>query len=490
MSARLHDFRLTFVTFTTLAVVVLLMIVGASFYSGLSSNKSIQTSTVLENSGYALYSEGIYYLSIFTSDGHGKPLSGVVQTATFTGHGVTYPSVNTTTSQDGRCQLVVPLPDGNYTVDYSSSYPNSGISATGSIGWLAPGEVVPLAGLGSPVYPVGPNPSSGPDKLLVFAVGANDSLPSGFGVYFAVLANGSGTTYLPPSQMTAVGILSTYEQILSLQLPTTALHNDSILVEVFDTASALFASTSFPVSSLSRVGQPPPALPSGFQAFSFAEGQMGLVVPLVAVFVAFRVYGQDRSNGVLEFLLSSPLSRTDVALSRYATGTATLALGIVVAVAVMDVAASRTGFAVFSGPLFTLLVASMLVPGFVMIGIMLVCSRLTTSPAVLLAAGVVLWVVVSVLWQPLVLDPALSTSLSGSITSSMFPQLQAGYVHLEFANPVDFPSLVEALALPVFQQAGLTPASAGITPFTLAVAGVSWVAAPFLIFWQLARRYD
>ncbi|MGC2289272.1 MAG: ABC transporter permease [Thermoplasmata archaeon] len=490
MSASIYDLRLTFATLTTLAVVVLMMVVGATFYAELAANKPAAGSTVLKNSGYAFYSGGNYYLSIFTSDGRGNPLAGVGQTATFMSGKLTYPSVNSTTSQDGRCQLVFRLPDGNYTVSYDSSYPNSGITATGSLGWLAPGEVVSLTGLGSPIYPVGPNPSSGPDKLIVFAVGPNDSLPSGFGVYFAVLVNGSDTTYLPPSQMTAIGTLSTYDQALSLQLPPAASEKDSVLVEVFNTTAGLLASTSFPISELSLVGQPPPPLPSGFQAFDFAEGGMGLVVPIVAVFVAFRAYGQDRSNGVLEFLLSSPLSRSNVALSRYTAGAATLAIAIVAAVAVMDAAAWRTGFAVFSGPLYVLIVASLLVPGLAMLGIILVCSRLTTSSTVMFATGIVLWVIVSVLWQPLVLDPALSTGFSSSISAEMFPQLQPGYVHLEFANPVDFASLLQALALPVFQQAGLTPASAGITPLTVTLAALSWVVAPFLVFWELARRSD
>jgi hypothetical protein len=72
----------------------------------------------------------------------------------------------------------------------------------------------------------------------------------------------------------------------------------------------------------------------------------------------------------------------------------------------------------------------------------------------------------------------------------MYPTLQPSYVRLEFANPVDFPTLVEALALPVFQPAGLTPASAGVTPLNVSLAGLSWVLIPFLGFWELARRFD
>ena len=370
-----------------------------------------------------------------------------------------------------------PSPNGfNYTLSVNGG---SSVVALGVLP-AADGTVQSLAG--NPVAIVtDPSNSSRVDAVFVYE-GPNGTLPTGYGVYYGF---SSGFVAGPPSrgEMASLGTSAGY--VSAFKLPPAPSGDDTVTVAAFKPDGALLGSSSETTSAPVVAALSPNALFTAFISSIFS-----LVVPLMAVLVSYNSYGKDRASGVLDSVLTRPVSRVGLGGSRYLSIVFAIALAVALATGVMAVISQAMLGSTISLWFAAYTVAGLAVEGAAFVGLIMLISRVVMAAGGGIGAGVVRWVVLDFAWGIIVL--LASYAMGVQIGSGDYLSLS---IRSAFFNPAQFYSLVGEFlnGVSLVSGSGSTPISAatyGLTPLTLAAAGAFWVLAPLAGFLYLATRRD
>lgn len=217
---------------------------------------------------------------------------------------------------------------------------------------------------------------------------------------------------------------------------------------------------------------------------------MGIIfsffVPLLGIQSGYSTYARDRASGVLETVLVRPVTRTRVIISRYLAVVLASAVGIGLAVGLVD-GMNQAELGVFLPAQDTLgLFAALLVETVAYAGILFLIAHLVRTPGAVMGASVVSFVLIDVIWFFLLVFVAL---LLGGVNTTAGLK---GVVQLEYCDPSGFTFLMLAYAqgglFGDFYHAPL--GTLGVTPIGLLVAGLFWSTVPFLFALYLARTRD
>ncbi len=441
------------------------------------------TSNVPIGSGSApvlvYYSGSEYRFLAYSYNGYGQPVQGTSLNLTLAENGIEKSTVATTNSSGyADWSLIAPPPKGqmSYTLRVDGQVVSQGIGypfpANGNIG---------VAG-GTPLSLVTDPANSSGSEVLFFYEGPNGTLPHDYGVYYSFSNYAQGGSMGPTnmSEMTLLGRCTGFAT--TFKLPPMPSSDNTVTVAVFSDNGTL-------VNAASETSFGPTSAPPSPRALftSLSSSILALVVPLMAVLVAYNSYGKDKATGVLESVLTRPVTWRGLSLSRYLAMVFSIGLAVAMAVVVMaGISQVLLGATIpLDFALYT--VGGLLVEAAAFVGVMMVIAQLVRSAGGIIGVGIVLWVVLDFFWGIIVLVAAVF--LGTQIGSGDY---LAVTIKSSFFNPAQFYSLVGEYLNGVSLVSGgtsISPATYGLTPLTLAAAAAFWVLAPLAgVMYLVARR--
>ncbi len=431
----------------------------------------------------AYYSGGDYHFLAYSYNTYGQPVVGTPINVTFSGSGAP-PSSEATTNASGLATWTV-----------TGSPPSNGLSFTLRISGNAieegtlppspsPGGLILTGGNPSP-FVVDPSNSSRTDVLLVYE-GPNGTEPTMYKVYYSYGASQQNFPPLNESQMTFLGTPTSYVSVF--RLPPAPSGTTLTSVGIFDENGTLVSGSS---SSFQGVGGPfvPPTPEQLFT--SFTSSIFALLVPLMAILVAYNTYGKDKATGVLESVLARPVTRRGLALTRYTSILLSISVAVIVAMAAMELISQALLGKIFSPTFAVYTIAALVVEAAAFVGLTMLISHVLKSTGGIIGVGVGLWIVLDFFWSVFILVAALLLGVQIGSGNYLGVTIDSG-----FLNPAQFYGLVQQYlnGVTITSTSGasipISPATYGLTPFTLVGAAAFWVFVPLAGSLYLATHRD
>jgi len=434
-------------------------------------------------SAMEFYSGGEYHLLAYSYNTYGQPVAGTPLNLTFSGTGAPPPSYAVTNSS-GLASWVVPAGASGSQQLYA--FQVSGRSVTQ--GTLPPtttvGEVNFIGGQPLP-FVVDPANSSRTD-VLFFYEGPNGTLPTMYRIYYNYSSTQGSGQPPDPSHMTLLGSPTSFVSVFKLPQPPHGTTTTTVAAYGPNGAPVDISSTTS--QSIGGGAFTPPSPQELFTAFT--AGILSLVVPLMAILVAYNSYGKDRATGVLESVLTRPVTRRGLGLSRYLSIVISLAVAVTITMGVME-GISQILLGKILSPTFALYtVAALVVEAAAFVGITMLISQALKSAGGIIGLGIGLWVLLDFFWSILILIGAYLLGVQIGSGNYLGLTIDSG-----FLNPAQFYGLVgQYLGGTTITTSGagtpISPATYGLTPFTLVAAAAFWVLVPLASFLYLAVRRD
>ncbi len=428
------------------------------------------------------YRSPSYHILAYSYNTYGQPVSGAVVNLTITDQAGTHSS-SATTNSSGYSSWTIVGNSGGQQVAYAVSTGNSGVQGTSP--QLQTGEVFTFDG-----YPINmvvdPANSSRSDVLFVYE-GANGSLPTMYNVYYNISRIlGPVVTTPNETQMALLGTPTGFAT--TFHLPSVPATTALVTIGAFGPNGTNALYSSYEGSSLG--GLPVSVTPN--QIFtSFTASILSLVVPLMAVLVAYGSYGKDKATGVLESVLSRPITRRGLALSRFISILLSISVALVVTMSVMEVISQALLGSILSPAFAAYTVGALIVEAAAFTGIIMLLSHVLKSSGSIVGLGVGLWILLDFFWGLLILIAALA--LGVQIGSGNYLGLT---IQSAFFNPAQFYVLVGdflnglSISSSFGTQIPISPATYGLTPVSIVADGLLWVLVPAGLLLYCASRRD
>ncbi len=479
-----YDFRRTLLSKGVLISILVIVLLSVAVLPSIKSSTAPYVPVPNSSSAIFLYNEtGTYHVTAVSYNRFGDPLSGSVLTLTLSNGTVR----SYLTNSSGVASAAIPT--GEVTQNCIIGFQEAGASYQnfqGSCSMSPPGR--PVLYFGSPIGGVVDSANSSRIDAIAVYLGPHGGAPVGYKFLVNYTVSSAGGVFPGPVNITysEVGTMSSVKQVFSL--PQFPPDTNGVNLALAYPNGTVAVSQWFPPQSLEVVR--PTVRPADIFG-SFISAVMTLIVPLVAIIVAYGSYGKDRTTGVLESVLSRPVSRLGLATSRYVSIVLALAAALVGTMAAMQVISQVYLGSMLGIDFAAYTVAALLVEAVAFVGLVLFFSHLTRSEGGLLAMGIITWVVLVFFWDVLVLIVAGQLGLSTG--SSDFLGFVLG---LDFADPARFFVLAMTYltgTVPVSIGLGgftVNPGQYGITPVTLVADAALWVLAPLAAFVVLAVKRD
>jgi ABC-type transport system involved in multi-copper enzyme maturation permease subunit len=495
MKSYLWDARATLTSKSILIIVAIIILVSFTVIPAFAGNTVTGSNPIQV---YAYYDNSGYHVLALVSNQFGQGVEGASIQAFLSYSNSTY-SAEGITNSSGEAQVVVVAPlNANYYLNYTINEPNgiqSGVgneqpfllySPNGTVQSLPPGKVVNLLGLGNSIVAV--SDAANPSRMDIEAtwVLPYGRAPVGYQIYYKFLNSSVPTGSLNESNMQFLGTMSSYRQTFHVpKIEPNLSTSGQIVFGVFypnGTSTSYFE--PFSPSEL----YPPPTQPASgvgsVTVIEFFRDIFGVIVPLLAIIGAYNSYGNDRVSGVLESVLSQTVTRRGLSVTRYLSTFSPMAAATAVSTAIADEISLYFTGQLVDNWIMLALVGAILVELAAFIGIMMLLSHLVRSSGSLVGIGVGIFVVFDFFWGFILAILAGPNNLRMAVIG-------------QFANPVEFVSLVGEYFTHVAMLVGLSPFDFSITPSTYGITissvvttAIIWVAVPFAIFLYLATKRD
>jgi ABC-2 type transport system permease protein len=476
-----HDFARTFKSKS----VIISMAVIIALSLGLIPLVGLTTSVFTGSSGgtavMEYYAGGEFHFLAYAYNTYGQPVVGTPINITITGPGAPGSSMVTTNSSGFAAWTASGRLSNSsmpYVLRISGNTVVEGIFPPN----LKPGEV---NSLGNPLSQVtDPSNSSRSDVLFAYE-GPFGARPTTYRLYYSYSSSPTGGM-LNESQMTFLGSPTTYVSTFKLPQPPSGTATTS--VGVFDANGTLVSGSS---SSVVSIGGAPFTPPTPEQLFtSFVSSILSLVIPLMAILVAYNSYGKDKATGVLESVLTRPVTRRGLGLTRFLAILISISIALVVTVMVME-GESQALLGKILPPAFALYtIGALVVEAAAFVGLTMLISHLIRSTGGIIGVGVGLWILLDFFWGILIFLGAYILGVQIGSGNYLGLTIDSG-----FLNPAQYYGLVGQYLNGVTISSGgasipISPATYGLTPFTLVGAAAFWIVVPLAGFLYLATHRD
>jgi ABC-type transport system involved in multi-copper enzyme maturation permease subunit len=414
------------------------------------------------------YSEG-YHFSACVIDGAGAPVAGALVTISFETAGNSTPVATVSGHSDpaGMVNLSMNISAGTYVAAFSASSEHSDFGFTLPLPFPRPGQAIYGPGLIAAVAPG--NFSITP--YVAVSVPTQTGVPP-FGLSLTYEVNG---TTGGGNVSGKLGAITSVPQLFRFPVMPALNGNTPVALDIVNTSGGVLYSYTLPLADLTPTyGQHQYA---GGLLLAWIQGEEFAALAGGAV-VGYVVYGRDRISGAIDPVLSMPLSRRRVVLSRLVSGVLVLAIGSVAAVLWIMVnlayySSITTPLPIVAGAVFGALLA-----GTAMLALTVLLSRFTRSHMTLLGGSFLVAAAASIVWTNL-------TTLVGSwlgVTASEMAdpswQGNAGLLSpgMAMTNPIGWGIIANAPDGSQF----VPTASVGLAAIALA----AWILLPMLgIVW-------
>lgn len=511
----LYDLRRTITGRFTLIMIALIILstVGLTYISASSasiSSASPQTSYQILPEIYPV--SGGYNISDFAVNGFGEPVSQLsIVTNVFVqgvynnssakpSLGTTTEYFNGTTDSNGFANFTFNTSAQDFQYNYSMGY--IGPISTGETSVYmfngTAGMVIPYFASGHGTAAHGfhnnsilyalmvSNPKSQSLKnLFIYYAAPNGITLPPVSLYYEV-QNTTGTTS-PPTSTSGMTFLRDLggqnSYVIEMPLNKTA---DNHLVTV-----AVFNGTTSPSISFSMIFY------SSISAGAYLESILNIpfefLIPIVGIFSAYFYYGKDKASGVLESVITRPVTKGRILISRFIGTSATFFISLLAALGLADfVVFAYTGSFITTG-FFLSMLLGWVAEAIAFSGIMYVAAQFIKSQGAQLGLGIGLFFLLVFFWSLITSIILLETHVNLATVSGYSVQ-----VALNAISPSYYPTLILAYNSGVYPPATagfsvgptVLASTLGITLVSVIAVGLIWVIVPSFISFLLARSRD
>ncbi len=472
----LYDIKKTITSKTVLILVAIILLISLTIIP--FTSRSIVNTGGFSQPNVLFYRDGGYHFLSFSGNQYGDPVSGISFSISLIG-AKNYTQTIVTNST-GLALFTFNVPYANYTAEGRETTPNGDSSFSLSVPNYSPGVV---QALDSPVFSaVVDKHNASKRDLQVFYAASNGALPTAYSVYFQVATSPPFTSYTK-NQMIFLGTMDNYHQVFDPPIPAGLNNTAQVFFELFGQNNNTATWTSeFAIFELRP--QQPAIVVTNAAAFFFS-GVLGFFIPLMTIIGSYSSYGKDRLTGVLESVLSRPITRRGLAMSRFLSTLSAFSIAVIASVGVVDLVLNSVAGSFLPQDYTLAIIAGLVVEVAAFTGLIFLLSHLVKSTGLLLGLSIGLFVVLDFFWGLIIF---LLTLLLGGAQGS-FVGLQATYLSY-YANPAQFLNLVNAYVLQSSVGAFVSPSSYGVTLPAIVLDGIIWAVAPFIIFLYLAIKRD
>ncbi len=447
--------------------------------------KMAQTPPFYSSGGTAVvgyHSGSEYRMLAYSYNAYGQPVAGTRLNLTVTGQSGTE-SYSTSTNSSGFSSWSLPAPSQGQPI--YNLYSGGSLVSSGSIPvGVGNGQVFGIAGqnLASVEDPA----NSSRRDALFFYMGPNGTAPTMYEVRFNY-TYGSGSPYTLPNKAHTIFLGTPTTYVSSFPIPDVPRNATMMTLEVFDANDTAFLASTYSIV----VPGGGYVAPTPEEAFSlFMSAVLVLVVPLMAILVAYNSYGKDKATGVLESVLARPVTRRGLATSRYIAFVGAMSAALLVTMGVMELISQGLLGGILP-PLSALYaVGALIVEAAAFTGIIMLLAHFIRSQGNIMLVGIGLWIVLDFLWSVFTL---LAASVLGvQVGSGNYSGLT---LQSSFFNPAQFYSLIGAYLNGVSTtgfggSTNISAATYGVTPLTLGLDAAIWVVAPLALLLYFSSRRD
>ena len=496
----LYDFKKTITSKTVIILVAIVLLISLTIIP--LTTFSSTGGTPFPSSPILYYQDGVspnlgyHYLTYFSNQ-YGEGIGGVTVTVTFTG--ISNHTSTVVTNSSGLAFVKIIAPNASYSVIFKEQLSGSSFSTSLSdpASIHSPSGVIRRIGGGfggggsgdASIQSVVDKHNSSKRDIQVFYSGIFGAVPSAYTLYYKVLPSfdgffckGTGSCPFNYTDMTNLGNLNGYLDTFDPTIPTGLNQTAQVWFELFSQNKTEVASSNFSAFDLRQPRQP---IMSTTIASFFFSGVLGFFIPLMAIIGSYSSYGKDRLTGVLESVLTRPVTKRGLAMSRFLSTVLSFTLASAAAVGVVDLLLNSFGGSFLDQSYVLAIIAGLAVEVAAFTGLIFLLSHLLKSTGALLGISIVLFLVLDFFWSLVIF--LLTLVLGG--TSGSAVALEATFVSY-YANPAQFLSLINIYVLQSSSGVLLQPSSYGVTLSAVVLDGILWAVLPFLAFLYLAVKRD
>ncbi len=508
----IYDFRRTFTGKFTIVMMILIILASVGItYAGVAISSSTSSSGGSPSSiAYVLpeiyQSNSGFNFTDYVVNGYGQPVSSLAinsNATMYSGSTVIGSKVylNGTTNSQGFVYFHM---NGNATVNelvynYSNSFSNGLTSTTGE-------AFLVLSPKGVSFYPnaygasslnylknttnvlyylkVATPSSQALSSEMVYYAAPNGTATPALSVYYNISSGTSSSLPSSTSGMTFYRNLSgSNHYLFTIPLNKTADRQNIQVVFTNSTGDILGGNSYILYRFIS-----PAAILQTLLQFPYE-----FLIPIVGIFSAYFYYGKDRTSGVLESVITRPVTKGRLFASRFVGTAATFFVAILIAILLADLLLLHYTGSLMGWNSFFGLVLGYTIEAIAFSGIMYIISQFVKSQGALLGIGIGIFFLLVFVWG-IIVDVLLLYLHVNAATI-------AGYgmsIKLSAISPTFFPTLINSYITGVYPPTfgittGLNLASAtslGITLDAVVAIGAIWIIVPSLISYFLARSRD
>ncbi len=227
--------------------------------------------------------------------------------------------------------------------------------------------------------------------------------------------------------------------------------------------------------------------------FNGVDSLFGFLIPILAIFMGYFTYGKDRTSGVLESVVTRPVTKSELLVTRFIASIIAILIAVVISVMLVDAGQMSYFRKGMPANMIAALIWIYFVEGASFIGLIYLFAHLVKSQSSLLGLAIALFIVFSLLWST-VSTIVLVEVFHGSISSLSTLQ---GQINFNFASPSGYGKNVAIYVTHLVTLTSIAgtnirvnPASYGITELSVGAIGIIWMAVPILLAFLLARKRD
>lgn len=228
--------------------------------------------------------------------------------------------------------------------------------------------------------------------------------------------------------------------------------------------------------------------------FSVIDGLFGFLIPILAIFMGYFTYGKDRTSGVLESVVTRPVTKSQLLITRFLASVLAILIAVVAAIFVIDAGKLSYFHTGIPTDMIAALIWTYLVEGAAFIGLVYLFSHVLKSQSSLLGISIALFLVFSLLWA------TISDIVLLEVFHATFSSLSSlqGQINFAFASPSGYERNVAVFMTKsmtigvggIATSVTIDPASYGITFSSLGAIGIIWMVAPIIIAYVLSKKLD
>lgn len=484
----LYDVKRTLTSKTVIILIAIVVLISLAIIPLTGISNGISRFGAQPNILY-YYDNGSYNFIDWVHDSYGDPLNGIRVTITLTGNQNYTGSGSSDNTGLIYISIAAPLQPsaqvGNYRITIADSTNGASSSSIGT--YLNPPPSLGQAAIltGTAFSSVQDKHNSSIANLEVFFAAPHGKVPTGYSVYYRIdTPRTNPPSKYPPynkTEMRFLGNMTTeYHALMNPIIPNGTDPGSTVWTELFAPNNSTAIQTSqFSIFDLRQQRGP---IDVNNIATVFFTSIIGFFVPLVVIIGSYSSYGKDRLTGVMESILSTPVTRRGLAISRFSSTILAFTIAVAGSIGIVDVLLNRIGGSSLGQDYILAILGGLVVEIVAFTGLIFLVSHLVKSTGLLLGIGIGLFVVLDFFWGIIIF--AITLALGG--TSGSFTSQQAAYLSF-YANPAQFLNLINFY---VFQASTGTAANYGVTLPGIVIAGLLWAIVPFILFLYLAMKRD